>query len=364
MNEEQLLKYFEEIILELSIAIAEKDLTEEEQQAELAEEIQLLFESYGAAILEAIPQLIIEKYFGGVDQATGLLVNAGVAVQATAALTVGGLVAKEYQKKIHLDAVAEILDDTLSDLQAAFRTAELNAISNINETVANVKGDIAKGLIIGDPRKVMQAKVAKSFSEGGLTSFVTKDNKELPLDFYAMTVTRTKMRDAAVKGSADRYTDSGQDLVKIVGNSDLCGVCAKYRNLVVSLSGNTPGYPKVGDNGIKLPPFHPNDRCGVQPFVARFKTDDEIAEAKKRNGQYDPEKDNRTAAQKRAYEKEQTARRQANAEKKQFMRWQQALGADAPKTLGAFRRMKRSNSPKFQELQSNYRSLMQTKTGE
>lgn len=363
MNEEQLLEYLQEIIIGITEKIGEKDLTEEEEQATLIEEISSLLQSFGIAIEEIIPKMIIEKYFSGVDQATSLLIAAGVNIAPAAALTSAGLVAKDFQKAIHLDAVEELLDNTLMDLKAAIRTAEASAITTINDTIKQVKGDITKGIIVGDARKVMQEKVARSFAQGGLTSFTTVDNKQLPLDFYAMTVTRTKMRDAAVKGSANRYTDSGQDLVKIIGNSDLCGVCAKYRNLVVSLSGNTPGYPKVGDNGIKLPPFHPNDRCNVQPFVARFKTEEELAEAKKRNAAYEPDEDPRTPAQKRAYEKEQKARRQANAEKKQFMRWQAAMGADAPKTLGAFRRMKRENTPKFQELQSNYRSLMQTKNG-
>lgn len=364
MNEEQLLEYLQEIIADIAERISEKDLAEEEEQAALAEEIGMLLEAFSIAIEEVIPQMIIEKYFGGVDEATSLLIAAGVNVAPAAALTSAGLVARNFQTPIHMDAVEELLDDTLMDLRAAIRTAEASVITTINDTIKQVKGDITKGTIVGDARKVIQAKVAKSFAEGGLTAFITVDNRELPLDFYAMTVTRTKMRDAAVKGSTNRYTDSGQDLIKIVGNSDQCGVCAKYRNLVVSLTGNTPGYPKVGDNGIQLPPFHPNDRCNIQPFVARFKSDEELAEAKQRNDAYKPDNDPRTPAQKRAYEKEQAARRPANAEKKQFMRWQSVLGAATPKTLGAFRRMKRSNSPKFQELQSNYRSLMQTRNRE
>lgn len=364
MNEEQLLEYLQEIIGTIVESIEEKDLSEEEEQAALIEEITSLLETFGVAIEEVIPRIIIEKYFGGIDEATSLLIAAGVNIAPATALTSAGLVARNFQTPIHMEAVEELLDDTLMDLRAAIRTAEASAITTINETIKQVKGDITKGTIVGDARKIIQVKVAKSFAEGGLTSFTTVDNKQLPLDFYAMTVTRTKMRDAAVKGSTNRYTDSGQDLVKIVGNGDSCGVCAKYRNLVVSLTGNTPGYPKVGDNGIQLPPFHPNDRCNIQPFIARFKSDEELAEVKQQNDAYKPDKDPRTPAQKRAYEKEQAARRQANAEKKQFMRWQLILGAETPKTLGAFRRMKRSNSPKFQELQSNYRSLMQTRNRE
>ncbi|MFD1066680.1 hypothetical protein [Oceanobacillus locisalsi] len=78
---------------------------------------------------------------------------------------------------------------------------------------------------------------------------------------------------------------------------------------------------------------------------------------------FDPEEDPRTPEQKKAYEKEQDARRRANAEKQQYARFKGVLGDDAPKNLGAFRRMKRQNTVKFQEMQSEYRSLAQRISG-
>lgn len=345
MNEEELLLYLNEIIQTIHERIANSDLSKEEQAEKLIDEIGFLLDQFGLVVDQVIPEAVIREYFGGVDAATKALEKAKMKP-------------RPIRRMVHMEAVQNIMDDTLIDLHAAIRTAKASARNSITGTLQEVKGDIAKGLITGDTRKVIQKRVSQSFAKDGLTAFITVDDRKLPLDFYSMTVTRTKMRDAAVTGSVERYKENDQDLVMIIENSDTCPVCARYRGLVVSLSGKTPGFPVVGENGIRLPPYHPNCRGTIRPFVLEFKTAEEIAEAKKLNAAYDPERDPRTPQQRKAYEREQEARRKANAEKKQFARWQMALGDDAPKSLGAFRRMKRSNSTRFQELQAEYRRVM------
>ncbi|WP_342512804.1 phage minor capsid protein [Sporosarcina sp. FSL K6-1522] len=358
MNEEQLLTYLRDIITGISDAVAESDLSEEQQVEALVRDIKDLLDQFSFEVEKVIPEAILLTYFGGVDEATKALKSAGVSIRATTAVTPTKEIAKSFQSKIHMDAVKVLLDDTLLDFRAAIRTAEMSATSNITKTLENVKGDLAKGVIVGDPRKVIQAQVAKSFAKDGLTAFVTSDGKKLPLDFYAMTVTRYKTREAANAGATNRYIENGQDLVQVTGNSDTCPVCARHRGMVISLNGLTPGYPVVGEDDVRIGPYHPNCRCGVMPFVLRFKTEEELAEAHKRNESYKPWDDPRTPAQKRAYEREQTARRKANDEKKQYARWKMALGDDAPKTLGAFRRMKRQGTTKFQEMQAEYKRIM------
>lgn len=345
MTEEKLLLYLNEIIQTIYERIANSDLSKEEQAEKLIEEIHYLLDQFGLAVDQVIPEAIIREYFGGVDGATKALKDLKIKTRPISRL-------------VHKEAVQNIMDDTLLDMHAAIRTAKVSARKSITGTLQEVKADLAKGIITGDTRKAIQKRVAHSFQRDGLTSFVTIDDRKLPLDFYSMTVTRTKMRDAAVTGSVERYKENEQDLVQIVGNHDACGVCARYRGLVVSLTGATPGFPVVGENDIQLPPFHPNDRCGIQPFVIEFKSKVEIEEVKRRNNSFNPNVDPRTPEQKKAYEWEQRQRRKANEEKKQYARWVAAMGNDAPKTLGAFRRMKRSNSIKYQELQGEYRRIM------
>ena len=92
-----------------------------------------------------------------------------------------------------------------------------------------------------------------------------------------------------------------------------------------------------------------------------YKSEEEINAESKKWDKFDPEKDTRTPAEKREYERTQKIRAQANAEQKQYARWVALLGDDAPKTIGGFRRMKRENTKNFQKLQSKYRSLSMKK---
>lgn len=363
MDQEKLLELLTSITEDIHEKVAASDLSKEEGAERLKLTIQRLLRRFGVSVDELVPPLIVSEYFGGFDEARKMLVDEAVDVATGLAIGAGGIVAQEFREPVYMDALEQIMNETFLDLKAATRTAGESAL----ETIDKVKDDISKGIIQGNDRKKMTAAVMKTFRDDGLTAFITKPDKngvtrKLPLDFYAKTVVRYKTREAANTGAIKRYEAAGQDLVKIYENSDTCEICGRFRNMVVSLRGETPGYPVVGQNGIKIGPYHPGCRGSVRPFVAKRKTPEELAEAKERNKKYHPEKDTRTPAQKKAYDKEQEKRRAANAEKIQFMNFNAVLGADNYKTLGAFRTGKRENSPKFQALQSEYRSARLTKT--
>lgn len=97
------------------------------------------------------------------------------------------------------------------------------------------------------------------------------------------------------------------------------------------------------------------------PYVIEYKSKEDIQAEKNKWKKFNPDKDTRSPAEKREYEKEQAIRRQANAEKKQYARFNALLGDENYKTIGAFRRGKRENTKKFQQLQSKYRSLSMKK---
>lgn len=361
MRDEQLTLYIQQIIQDTHISIQAKDLTKAQEVDALKTEIQAHLKRFDVAVEEIVPEMIAEEYFGGIDEATKALVDNSVDVAAGKAIGAGGVVASEFRDPVYLDSLGEILDDTFIDLRAARKTAEMSALDTIDSTIESVKADLAKGTLNGDPRKVMQEKVMTSFRDGGLTSFVTEPDKNgrrrrLPLDYYAMLVTRTKTREAGVAGAMNRYSEAGQDLVMIYENSDTCAICSRFKGLVISLTGETEGFPVLGENGISLPPYHPNCRGTISVYVLSRKTAEEIRKIKESNEKYSPTEDKRTPAQKKAYESEQKKRRIAYAEKKQFAAFNDVLGAENYKTIGAFRTGKRKNTPKFQELQSAYRS--------
>lgn len=376
----KLQNYLRQVVANILFTAGSVDYTQADANNVALQKIANILDQFGMEIEQIIPPMLLQDYFGGVDEASKALSAAGATTAATTtgvattgavsvgaaaivapALTEAGKISKPFQKVIHLKAVEKLINDTMGDLRAAIEGARQSSASNITQALEEVNADLTKGLITGDPRKAIQKRVMETFARNGVTAFVTSDGKNLPLDFYSMTVTRTKSRNATVQGSANRYKDAGQDLVKITGNGDGCKECSRFRDLVVSLTGATPGYPVIGQNGIRLAPYHPNCRCGHRVFILRFATPAEIEEAKARNAKYHPTKDMRTPAQKASYEREQRLRAQANAAKKQYMNYQSVLGAEAPKSLGAFKAMKRSNSLKYQELKSAYMSEAQAK---
>lgn len=365
MNGDKLLKHLESIITEIMALVMAADLRNDGSEVALLKKIFNILDQFGYTVEQVLSRELIAEYFGGVDAATAALLAAGESVDPTLAITKDGLIAKPFQSVIHLEAVENLIDDSMLDMSAAIEMAKESAFTTVTDTVEAVRSELVRGQIMGDPRKKITQQVMSAFLDRGLTSFRVEDKngviRNLPLDFYSMTVVRSKMRDAQVQGSKNRYLAAGQDLVIITGNLSSCEHCARFNGMVVSLTGKTPGFPVVGENGIKLPPYHPNCRCGHRVFIMRAATKAEIDKALAKNKAYKPTGDPRSPAHKAAYDREQEGRRKARAELKQFQRWQNGLGAEAPKTLAAFRRMKRQNTTKFQELQSAYRSWALTK---
>ena len=76
-----------------------------------------------------------------------------------------------------------------------------------------------------------------------------------------------------------------------------------------------------------------------------------------KSSNFDPTKDTRTQKQKKAYKDMQDARRKARQEMKDYDKIKGVLGNDAPKTLGAYRRMKREKSKGYLKLQQRMRDL-------
>jgi Phage minor capsid protein 2 len=357
MNEQQLLKYIDEQIAIIHQLIQDAgDLQQDKEKRRLITAILQVLDQLGIAIEEVIPGMVLREYYRGVDEATQALIEEGMPIAEAAALTAAGTVTKPFQTKIHLEAVQQIVGDALGDLMAAIRTVKDSAETAIEEALQEVQDELTKGILLGDNRKVAKQRVAKAFENHGLTSFVTKDGKRLPLDFYASVVAATKLRDATIAGSSNRYKENGVTLVQVHERADTCSVCAKYNRMVVSLTGEHEGFKSINDVGVKLPPYHPHCRGTIRPYVLAFKSDEQIQNEKDKWKTWKPTDDPRSKTAKKQYERDQEKRRQANAEKKQYERWKALLGNEAPKTIGAFRRMKRGDTKRFQQLESMYRS--------
>ena len=117
---------------------------------------------------------------------------------------------------------------------------------------------VGQGLVAGDTRRqVTKALADRLIREGtadALTGFVARNGARIPLNVYAKTVARTTTREAVSRGTVDRLTESGQDLVSITSHPHKADACTPFDGKTFSLDGTTPGFPRL----TQLPPFHPN----------------------------------------------------------------------------------------------------------
>lgn len=146
----------------------------------------------------------------------------------------------------------------------------------------------------------------------------------------------------------------GTDLVESSDISACCPKCAMYRRRIYSLSGRDKRFPKIPDDfdstccGLNLYPYvegvsEPSFSCknpitySNRPFI-----------------------DDRTATQKRDYQEiliQKEEEEQKEEDRKIYQALLSALPSDAPKSFGAFRRMKKSNSKGYIALLKKARSI-------
>lgn len=339
----------EQLLIEIAATLETSNLSSQRDRTALYNTISGLVSVLDADMQDEIPYAAALEYFQAYDHANELLGRSGTSFNTD------GAFASNTMKQVHVEALEELITDTMLDLRSAYRTFEQNAVVSIDTAIQQVQAELIASQVTGN-RNQLKRNVMKAFREQGMTAFVTSDNKMLPLDFYASTVVNTKMAQANVNGHIQRYEDSENDLVKVQARPGTCEHCAAHDGMVYSLSGSHPDYPKYPENLI---PLHPHCKCTLVPIVEDFLTPSEkkaIDERVAKGVDFDP----RTDAERALYARDQRINRRNNAEKKLYVKMQQELGADAPASLSAFRRMKRADTSAYQDVYSRYLSATHT----
>ncbi|AKQ08570.1 putative minor capsid protein [Bacillus phage PBC5] len=316
------------------------DIMNDKEKKRTFESIMSRYDFLSEHIAEVVPQQILDEYASAYSEAGQALRQVGLGNQLTGNLS----------NFVHMNAVAELANQTIEDLQASIRTARMYGISSIQGKLEAIQTAMANGTLAGWNRKKITAAVKQEFMNIGLTSFVTVDGRKLPLDFYSQTVTRTKTRQANTQAHYERYKENGVKYVQISHRAMTCHICAKRNGIIMTIGDHREaGVPHWEDVG--LPPFHPNCRHTIRPIVSL-----EGRDIKRFNDNVDP----RTGEESERYKLEQAIRRKANQEKKEWQRMRASGEEGVPNTLGGYRRMKRRNDAKWQDLQSRYAASMET----
>lgn len=325
MNEE-LLKVIRQLKDEILFILTSYNLTDETHAQAALDKINELFDKLGIVIEDVIPPFVMQSYLAG-----------------TGGVTLGA----------SLYAVTELTDNVMLDLKAAIRTAKMNTNQSIMTALSEVQSELQAGVASASKKRKVTAKVAEAFDKHGMTSFTTIDGKKLPLDFYSEVVTRTNMQNAENRGRVDWFEDNGKDLVIINGVTPTCRHCYAHRGVVFSISGKDKRFQPLSEE--RTPPYHPNCMCYVEEYK-EDELDDRYVQADiERAEAFNPDVDRRPDNIKKAYDKKQASNRKNNYEKKAYARMVAKLGDDAPATIGAFKRMKRGRTKRYQELQKMMR---------
>lgn len=101
---------------------------------------------------------------------------------------------------------------------------------------------------------------------------------------YARMVSHVKLRETHTKGMEGLIQEHGFDLVQISHHVHKPDICTPIEGKVYSITGNTPGWPKLP----RHTPFHVGCRHVETPFVDTFLSDEKIAELQALSNQAEP----------------------------------------------------------------------------
>lgn len=177
------------------------------------------------------------------------------------------------------------------------------------------------------------------------------------INYTTERLVRTETAHFMAEGQAAAYEEIGAESYRVVAalSERTCEVCGRLDGSEFRMSDRAPG--------INYPPIHPNCRCTTiaggnlpKKRIARdpidnstYKVDGSVTHEQWKNGL--------TSEQKEAIEQNVKQRRKAAADRKQYERYKNVLGAEnIPKTLDKFIDVKYNDGDKYAELKGWYRA--------
>lgn len=202
---------------------------------------------------------------------------------------------------VHQEAVRAIVQDTFESVAGATKMMEQTLIRALRDSS---KGIFQKGMVTGETRKRITKELMLDLAGKGFTMFEDSKGRYIKLkdyiDFiaedswvgfvdaagrkwdllnYTEMLTRTKTAEAVSRGTENRLTENGLDLVYIVTSPACNDWCLFYAGKVFSISGTSKKYPPLSEAPNGGTPFHPRCRCREAPFIEKFEDEETIRQA-------------------------------------------------------------------------------------
>lgn len=187
---------------------------------------------------------------------------------ANAADTVGEAAKLARFSTLNKGTVDALIADTYNDLLAATHNTKVR-IKNIVRRVTSEQMISKASQQLG--RKTTNRAIINQLTKSGLSKTILADGwvgitdkagRRWKLNTYVDMVSRTKLHQAYIEGVKRKGDDRGYDLAVISSHGAKDG-CSMYEGAIVSMSGNTPGYPTYDDMLSSGVIFHPNCKHSV-----------------------------------------------------------------------------------------------------
>ena len=107
----------------------------------------------------------------------------------------------------------------------------------------------------------------KVSEDAGITAFIDKRGRSWNMASYTDMLCRTSSMQIFHQAKTNEYLAHGEDLVIVSSHSPTCDKCAPWNGKVLSLTGETPGYPTM-EEAKAAGLFHPNCRHTYNLYIA------------------------------------------------------------------------------------------------
>lgn len=219
-------------------------------------------ESLGVDVKEWVEKEIPQRYLDG----------SNVALQDLRALDVDISKSTNFAV-INREAIEALVDETALNFAQGITALSRNARRILNDTLKQqLNFIIAQGKLTGATRKMISDSLKIRLQEEGIQSIRDRAGRNWTFDRYTEMLARTKSVEARNQGMVNRMLASGYDLVQVTNHGSDHPACAKYEGQILSVSGQTPGYPTL-EQALGDGLFHPNCKHAmnvIHPELAKL----------------------------------------------------------------------------------------------
>lgn len=265
---------------------------------------------------------------------------------------------------INQAAVRVISLNTLNTMQTALWTAGRRIDDMIRHTSIDV---VQRGFAAGQGIRELKKTIINDLAEQGMALGIPdKRGRMMPLDAYAEMVARTTTREVTNKATYDMGEALDEHLYKMTTHFPTCKICAPrqgrvYRSIEFPKGDERNQFPLLSEAIPNWPEYwtvHPNCRhvfTAISWTAYSRKTKNVLLDTSGQSLDVDP----RSEREIKAYNAGQAKNRILREDRKQWRRYQAALGNDnVPKTLAGFKRSKYSKSERWMDMQNDYRKVV------